>query len=95
MTSQPGSQTIVIHILSNISRSNGNQTIKFGQLTEQNMRNIVLENFYTKYGGKTIPRHFPKKSKLSIYQDIVEGYGNIFKLTCKSHIKLLLHIKLF
>ena len=31
MTSQPGYQTIVIHILRNISRSIGNQTMKFSQ----------------------------------------------------------------
>ena len=40
MTSQPGLQTIAILILSNISRSKGNQTTKFGQLLEYNMRNI-------------------------------------------------------
>ena len=33
MTSQPGQQTIAI-ILSNISRSKGNQTTKFGQVIE-------------------------------------------------------------
>ena len=38
MTSQPGKQTIAIHLLLNISRSKGNQTIKFGQLIEYNMR---------------------------------------------------------
>ena len=52
MTSQPGKQTIAIHILPNISRSKGNQTMKFGQLIEYNMRNIFLEKSYTKYGGK-------------------------------------------
>ena len=31
MTSQPGKQTIIIHILPNISRSKDNQTMKFGQ----------------------------------------------------------------
>ena len=36
MTSQHGLQTIAIHILRNISQSNGNQTIKFGQLMEYN-----------------------------------------------------------
>ena len=40
MTSQSGQQTIVMHILPNISRSKGNQTIKFGQLIEYN---IVVE----------------------------------------------------
>ena len=34
MTSQPGWQIILIHLLSNISRSKGNQTMKFGQLIE-------------------------------------------------------------
>ena len=34
MTSQPGKQTIAIHMLPNISRSKGNQTMRFGQLIE-------------------------------------------------------------
>ena len=55
VTSQPGKQTIAIHILPNISRREGNQTIKFGQLIEYN-RNIFLEKSYT-------------KSKLSISMD--------------------------
>ena len=44
MTSQPGQQTIAIHILPNISRSKDNQTMKFGQLIEYNMRKILLKN---------------------------------------------------
>ena len=56
-------------MLPNISRSKGNWTIKFGQLVEYNMRNIFLENSYTKYGGETIPRPFSKKSKLIIFLD--------------------------
>ena len=55
MTSQPGKQTIGIHILPNISTSKGIQTMKFGQLIEYNMRNIFLKKSYTKYGGETIP----------------------------------------
>ena len=47
MMSQPSYQTIVIHILPNISRSKGNQTMKFGQLVECNMRNVFLEKLYT------------------------------------------------
>ena len=34
MTSQPGLQTIAIHVLPIISQSKGNQTMKFGQLIE-------------------------------------------------------------
>ena len=46
--SQPGKQTIAIHILPKISRIKGNQTMKFDQLIEYNMRNIFLEKSYTK-----------------------------------------------
>ena len=38
MTLQPGKQIITIHILSNISRNKSNQTIKFGQLLEYNVK---------------------------------------------------------
>ena len=69
MTSQPGQQTIVIHILPNISRSKGNQTMKFGQLIECIMRNIIFEKSYTKCGGEGSPRSFSEKLKLSISQD--------------------------
>ena len=48
-------------MLPNILRSKGNQTMKFVQLIERNMRNTFLEKSYTKYGGKTIPRPFPEK----------------------------------
>ena len=65
MTLQPGKQIIAIHILPNISRSKGNETMKIGQLIEYNMRNILVEKSYTKCGGETIPRPFSRKSKLS------------------------------
>ena len=68
MTSQPGKQTIAIHILPTISRSKGNQTMKLGRLIECNIRNIFLQKSNRKY-GKTIPRPFSKKSKLSISRD--------------------------
>ena len=45
MTLKPGQQTIVIHILPNISRSKSNQTMKFQlkyQLIEYNKRNNFL-----------------------------------------------------
>ena len=43
MTSQPGSQTIAISILPNISQSKSNQKMKFGQLIEYNDRKIVFQ----------------------------------------------------
>ena len=67
--SQPGKQTIAIYILANISRSKGNQRMKFGQLMEYDMRNIFIKRSYTKCGGETIPILFSKNSKLSISLD--------------------------
>ena len=66
MTLQPGKQTIAMHILSNMSRSRDNQTMKVSQLIECNMRNIFLEKPCTKCDGEIIPRPFSKKTKLSI-----------------------------
>ena len=42
-TSQSEKQTIAVHILPNILRSKGNQTIKFGPIHRIHMRNIFLE----------------------------------------------------
>ena len=97
MTSQSGQQTIVIHILSNIQRSEGTQTIKFGQVIECNIRNIFLEKSYTKCGGETSPRPLPEKLKLNISLDEqskvfiqfafiewqVKGHQNRSKLSCR------------
>ena len=49
MMSQPGIQTIAIYILLNISRTKGNDIIKFDQLIKSNMRNIFLKKLYSKY----------------------------------------------
>ena len=48
MTSQPGLQTITIHILLNISQSEGKQTMEFGQLIEYNKINIFLQKLCRK-----------------------------------------------
>ena len=55
--------TIVIHILPNILRSKGNQTMKFL------LRNIFIEKSSTKCGGEFSPRPFYWKLKLSISLD--------------------------
>ena len=47
MMSQTMKLVITILILPNISRSKGNQTMKFGQFIECNMRNIFLEKSCT------------------------------------------------
>ena len=69
MTSQPSQQTIVLHILPNISRIDGNQTMKFGHLIERNMRNVFLEKSFTKCGGQTSPRPCSEILKRSISLD--------------------------
>ena len=52
-------------MLPNISRSKGNQTMKFAQLIVSKMRIIFVEKSYTKCDGETVPRPF-SKTKLSI-----------------------------
>ena len=69
LLSQTGKQTVILHILPDISRSTGNQTMKFDQLIEHNMRNFFLEKSCSKCGGETSLRPFFQKSKLSIYLD--------------------------
>ena len=63
MASQTGQWNITIHILPNISRSKGHQTMKFGQLIEHNMRNIFLEKSYTKCDGEAKPRAIYQNTK--------------------------------
>ena len=58
---------IIIYTLSNIWKSRCNQTTKFGQLIEYNMKNIFLKKSYTKWDGKASPGPFYKKSKLTIF----------------------------
>ena len=53
MTSQP-----ILHILTNISRSNGNHAMEFGQLIGCNVRNIFLEKSYTEFGRETMVAEF-------------------------------------
>ena len=67
--SQNRQQMFTMHVLLNVSRGKGNQSMKFGELIEYNMRNIFIEKSYTKYGGEASPRAFYKKLKISIYLD--------------------------
>ena len=69
MASNPGSQAIKIHILPNIVRNKGKQTMKFGQLMESNI-NSFLQKSCTEFVGTTNPRLFSAKLNLiiSLYQ---------------------------
>ena len=53
-----------VNILPNISKSKGNQAMKFGQLLEYNMKIIFLEKLSTKLDGETNPRPFSGKFRL-------------------------------
>ena len=50
--------------LPNISKSKGNQTMKFGQLIECNLTNYFLEKLYAKCGGEATPKPFFLKIKI-------------------------------
>ena len=52
MTSQ---RTITIHILPNISRSKGNQKMKFYQLIKYNVRSIFFKNQAENDAGILVP----------------------------------------
>ena len=60
MTSQPGKQTIVIHVLLNILGSKGKQAMKFGQLREHNMKKFSLKNHAQNLVKKLVPDVFLK-----------------------------------
>ena len=52
-----------MHILPNISRSNGNHTRKFGQLIEYNIKNIFHQKSCKNEAGRLVPDQlFFKKS---------------------------------
>ena len=53
----------------NISRSKGNQTMKFSQLIDNIMRIIFIGKCHKECGGETSPRLFSEKLKLSISLD--------------------------
>ena len=70
MSSQTRKQIIIIHKFPNISRSNGNQTMKFGQLIKYNVRNIFLERLYAKCNiEKQFQDLFSKINSLKFYTD--------------------------
>ena len=60
MTSQPDQQAIAMHRLTNVSRRKGNQTMKFSQLIEHNMRSIFLEKLYKNMVEELFPDLFLK-----------------------------------
>ena len=72
MTSQPGLQTIAIHVLPNISQSKYNQTVKFGQLIEYNKRNYFLQKLCGKWDRGT------SSTALFFFVNLIWGEGKWF-----------------
>ena len=58
--SQCGQQKITIHVFSNISRSKGNQTMKFCHLIEYKVTNIFLNNHTQNVIEELVPDPFIK-----------------------------------
>ena len=96
MMSHPGQQTVVIRIFPNILINKGNQTMKLGQLTECNMRNIFLKNYTQNMVEKLVQILFWKikvdqisgSMAQSLIQFVyialqVEAYQNMLKLSCR------------
>ena len=65
-----------MRILPIISRSKDNQSMKFGQLIEYNMRTNVYKKSYTICDGETIPRPFYSLLLLYAKLRVIEVYGN-------------------
>ena len=57
MTSQPGLQTVAVHILPNISQTKGNQIITFGQLIKYN-KIFFFKNYAKNEAMKLVPGLF-------------------------------------
>ena len=66
MTSQPGKQTIAIHILPNISRSKDNQTMKSGQLIEWKKKTFLLKNHTQNMAEKLFPEPFLRNQNITV-----------------------------
>ena len=81
-----------MHILTNISRSKGNQTMKSGQLIEYN---IFFKKSFSKCGWKTIPRPFSKKLKLNISLDQLSKVSCLFFCMASGGLSNYIKTKLY
>ena len=70
MASQTRQKIITIHILLNIRRCKGNQTLKLGQLIKYNIRN---KKNHTENVGEKVVADPLKISKLGIFLDQQSG----------------------
>ena len=76
MTSQPGQQTITMHILPNISQSNGNPAMKLGQVIEDNNINKFFFKSHAKNElGKLVTDLFLFFKKALYELSLVSAYN--------------------
>ena len=87
MTPQSGSKTITIHILFNISRSKGKETLKVDELIEHNKRNIFLLLSSENETGRLIPElfFFFKKALYEVKTSGLQRRLNIFRYSSTWH----------
>ena len=78
MTSHPGEQTIAIRISPNISRSKGNQTIKFVHLIEYNKKIFFFKNYGENEAERLVPDLFLFFKK-ALYEVKASGLQLTFK----------------
>ena len=85
--SQPGSQTITIHILTNISQRKGKQTMKFGQVTS--------ENFFLKHHTQNVVQKLVPDSFLKNQIEDISGLQQPFYAVCFHRMPQLRTIKIY
>ena len=67
MTLQPGLQTIIIHILSNLLQTEGNQTMKFGQLAE-----YIKEIIFVKNHAENVAERLQSQTKYLEQNEVIQ-----------------------
>ena len=75
MTSKPGSQTIAIHILPNISQNKSTPKMKFDQLIEYNKRNIFLLQLSFNIFRYPSTYHTVKANFHTNFRPLIQRYG--------------------
>ena len=67
MTLQTETQRVVINLLPNTSKSKSNQTMKFGQSIEYNVKNIFLQKLSRKWGKRASSKPLLDFQKMFIW----------------------------
>ena len=89
MTSQPGLQTIPIHILPNTSQSKGSQTMKSGQLIEYNKINTFLQILCRRWGRQFLFFEKANKGWKQVGCSLVSVYLDSSQLATQLYIIVL------